>query len=226
RSRPRRSRRRSSGSGTGLRKSRRRPCGPGRRAPASSRAASPWGLRPSHVSFVRRKNGRGRAPVKLGDLNAAPGFLRAAYARLARLRLRGKHRRPMTQTPPAGILPAQSIEALLERGAVTSASAFDADQVQPASLDLRLGGRAWRGRASFLPGRGRTVAERIAAVAMHELDLTRGAVLERGCVYIAELQERLKLPPGVSARANPKSSTGRVDVFVRLLTDNGIAFDD
>jgi len=132
----------------------------------------------------------------------------------------------MTQTPPAGILPAQSIEALLERGAVTSASAFDADQVQPASLDLRLGGRAWRVRASFLPGRGRTVAERIAAVAMHELDLTRGAVLERGCVYIAELQERLKLPPGVSARANPKSSTGRVDVFVRLLTDNGIAFDD
>jgi dCTP deaminase len=98
--------------------------------------------------------------------------------------------------------------------------------VQPASLDLRLGARVWRVRASFLPGRGRTVAERIAQVAMHELDLTKGAVLERGCVYIAELQERLALPEGVSARANPKSSTGRVDVFVRLLSDAGPAFDD
>jgi dCTP deaminase len=81
-------------------------------------------------------------------------------------------------------------------------------------------------RASFLPGRGRTVAQRIAQVAMHELDLAKGAVLERGCVYIAELQERLALPPGISARANPKSSTGRVDVFVRLLSDAGPAFDD
>src|SRR5690606_1360354 len=92
------------------------------------------------------------------------------------------------------------------------------------SLDLRLGARAWRVRASFLPGR-REVAGKLAEVAMHELDLTKGAVLERGCVYIAEVQERLALPPGVSARANPKSSTGRIDVFVRLLTDRG-SFDD
>jgi dCTP deaminase len=70
------------------------------------------------------------------------------------------------------------------------------------------------------------VAERLVDVAMHELDLTRGAVLERGCVYIAEVQERLRLPPGIKARANPKSSTGRVDVFVRLLTDRCVAFDD
>ena len=98
--------------------------------------------------------------------------------------------------------------------------------MQPASLDLRLGDRAWRVRASFLPGRGRRVAERMVDVAMHELDLSVGAVLERGCVYIAEVRERLALPPGVSARANPKSSTGRVDVFVRLLTDHGAAFDD
>ena len=129
-------------------------------------------------------------------------------------------------TEPSGILPCQSIDALIAQGAITSNTAFDHDQVQPASLDLRLGARAWRVRASFLPGRGRTVAERIGQVAMHELDLTRGAVLERGCVYIAELQERLALPPGVSARANPKSSTGRVDVFVRLLSDAGPAFDD
>jgi len=127
---------------------------------------------------------------------------------------------------PSGILPCQSLDELIAAGAITSQSPFDADQVQPASLDLRLGARAWRVRASFLPGRGRTVAERIGQVAMHELDLTRGAVLERGCVYIAELQERLALPEGVSARANPKSSTGRVDVFVRLLSDAGPAFDD
>ena len=128
-------------------------------------------------------------------------------------------------TEPTGILPCQSIEALIADGAILAASPFDRDQVQPASIDLRLGSRCWRVRASFLPGRGRTVAERIEQVAMHELDLDRGAVLERGCVYIAELQERLALPAGVSARANPKSSTGRVDVFVRLLSDAG-AFDD
>jgi len=127
---------------------------------------------------------------------------------------------------PPGILPCQSIDALIAAGAIRSESPFEADQVQPASLDLRLGARAWRVRASFLPGRGHSVAARIGQVAMHELDLTKGAVLERGCVYIAELQETLALPAGVSARANPKSSTGRVDVFVRLLSDAGPAFDD
>jgi dCTP deaminase len=131
----------------------------------------------------------------------------------------------MRATNAPGILPCQSIETLIATAAITSATPFDADQVQPASLDLRLAGRAWRVRASFLPRHG-TVAERIAEVAMHELDLTRGAVFERGCVYIAELQERLCLPEGISARANPKSSTGRVDVFVRLLTDRGDTFDD
>jgi len=125
-----------------------------------------------------------------------------------------------------GILPYQAIEALASEGGIMAQTAFAPDQIQPASLDLRLGGDAWRVRASFLPGPNRTVAERMADVAMHRLDLSSGAVLERGCVYIAELQERLSLPPGVAARANPKSSTGRVDVFVRLLTDRGVAFDD
>jgi dCTP deaminase len=125
-----------------------------------------------------------------------------------------------------GILPSQAIDALIKAGAIASATPFDIDQVQPASLDLRLGERAWRVRASFLPGLGRKVTERLADVAMHRLDLTEGAVFEKGCVYIAELQERLALPKGVCARANPKSSTGRVDVFVRLLTDNGPVFDD
>ncbi|MDB5494908.1 MAG: deoxycytidine triphosphate deaminase protein [Phenylobacterium sp.] len=132
----------------------------------------------------------------------------------------------MSDANRPGILPSQSIDALIAQGAITSGSPFDSDQVQPASLDLRLGSRVWRVRASFLPGHGRKVMDRIADVAMHELDLVAGAVLEKGCVYIAELQERLALPAGISARANPKSSTGRVDVFVRLLTDGGPAFDD
>lgn len=132
----------------------------------------------------------------------------------------------MSEPNRPGILPCQSIDALIDQGAILTEDRFDDDQVQPASLDLRLGARCWRVRASFLPRLGQTVAQRIADVAMHELDLTRGAVLEKGCVYIAELQERLALPPGVSARANPKSSTGRVDVFVRLLSDGGPAFDD
>ena len=131
----------------------------------------------------------------------------------------------MSELHRPGILPNQAIDALIAHAGITADTPFEDDQVQPASLDLRLGSRAWRVRASFLPGR-HTVRERIAEVAMHEVDLTKGFVLERGCVYIAELQERLKLPAGVSARANPKSSTGRVDVFVRLLTDRGNRFDD
>ena len=130
----------------------------------------------------------------------------------------------MSDSP--GILPSQSLDALIASGAIGAASPIGADQVQPASLDLRLGARAWRVRASFLPRLGGRVRDRIADVAMHELDLTAGAVLERGCVYIAEIQEHLALPAAVAGRANPKSSTGRVDLFVRLLTDGQPAFDD
>ncbi|MDV6331737.1 2'-deoxycytidine 5'-triphosphate deaminase [Asticcacaulis sp. 201] len=132
---------------------------------------------------------------------------------------------PLDDAEPQGILPMQSLSALADSCAVMSADAFDADQIQPASIDLRLGDRAWRVRASFLP-RGRKVADRLRDVQMHEMDLTRGAVFESGCVYIAELKESLNLPQGISARANPKSSTGRVDVFVRLLSDFGSQFDD
>ncbi len=131
----------------------------------------------------------------------------------------------MNDALSAGILPCQAIEDLIAQEAISSLTPFDKDQVQPASLDLRLGERAWRVRASFLP-RHRRVMERLPDVAMHQLDLSQGAVFERGCVYIAEVQERLALPRGVAARGNPKSSTGRVDVFVRLLTDHGAAFDD
>jgi dCTP deaminase len=136
----------------------------------------------------------------------------------------------MTVTPTAaalknGILPMQSLAELVDQGAVRSTSVLDHDQIQPASIDLRLGARAWRVRASYLP-RGRKVSDRLKDVVMHEMDLSKGAVFEAGCVYIAELQESLHLPEGVSARANPKSSTGRVDVFVRLLSDYGDYFDD
>ncbi len=129
-------------------------------------------------------------------------------------------------TDVAGILPSQALDALIASGAIAAPAPIGADQVQPASLDLRLGARAWRVRASFLPRAGGRVRDRIADVAMHELNLTAGAVLERGCVYIAEIQEHLALPLNVAGRANPKSSTGRVDLFVRLLTDGQPAFDD
>lgn len=131
----------------------------------------------------------------------------------------------MNDAHSAGILPCQAIEDLIAQEAIGSLTPFDKDQVQPASLDLRLGVRCWRVRASFLP-RNRRVGERLTDLAMHELDLSKGAVLERGCVYIAEIQEHLALPAGVAARGNPKSSTGRVDVFVRLLTDYGAGFDE
>src|SRR5690606_20590487 len=108
------------------------------------------------------------------------------------------------------------------------ATPVDADQIQPASLDLRLSGEAYRLRASFLPGRGTDVAERLKdpRLVMHKVDLTGGAVLETGCVYLAELQESLALKPGYSARANPKSSTGRIDVFTRVISNGATAFDD
>lgn len=124
-----------------------------------------------------------------------------------------------------GILPAHEIDALAAQGGVAAAADFAGGQVQPASLDLRLGARAWRIRASFLPGLRASVASKIAMVALHELDLSAGAVFEAGCVYIVELQEALRLPGDVAGVANPKSSTGRLDVFTRLIVDGAREFD-
>ncbi len=129
------------------------------------------------------------------------------------------------RTWPSGIFPARLIEALERQGAIIPGAPFDADQVQPASLDLRLGDVAYRVRASFLPGPEQEVAERIAALKLHELDLRNGAVLEQGCVYIVPLLERLALPAGVAASSNPKSSTGRLDVFTRVIGDRARGFD-
>ena len=108
-----------------------------------------------------------------------------------------------------GILPVQQLHQAIERGEISATSDFTERQMQPASIDLRLGVRGWRVQSSFLPGSSEPVADKLARLAMHEIDLTGGAVLERGCVYIVELQERLALPASISAMANPKSSTGR-----------------
>ena len=125
-----------------------------------------------------------------------------------------------------GILPDHAIRALAESGAIVSDTPFADKQVQPASLDLRLGAHAWRLRASFLPGSGCDVASRLESdIVMHKVDLRDGAVLETGCVYLAPLQERIALPDGVAAAMNPKSSTGRIDVFTRVIADGAAAFD-
>ena len=124
-----------------------------------------------------------------------------------------------------GVLPDSQIRGLIDSGALAADPAITDAQVQPASLDLRLGTMAYRVRASFLAGHGRSVAGRIAEFEMHRVDLTAGAVLEKGCVYLIPLAERLALPPGVTAVANAKSSTGRLDLLTRTITDGGTEFD-
>src|SRR5215475_9672426 len=123
-----------------------------------------------------------------------------------------------------GILPDRMIALLAADGGILSENQFVPDQVQPASLDLRLGEGAYRVRASFLPGRT-TVARRIDELKLHEIPLSDGAVLETGCVYIVPLLESLALPDEISAAANPKSSTGRLDVFTRVIADETRGFD-
>jgi len=125
-----------------------------------------------------------------------------------------------------GILPSHVLKRLIAAGREIGASeAFTDAQIQPASIDLRLGPKAYRVRASFLPGPNATVEEKLASVFMHEVDLTNGAVLETGCVYIVPLLERAEFSARISGVANPKSSTGRIDVFTRLITDRAQAFD-
>lgn len=124
-----------------------------------------------------------------------------------------------------GVLPSQSITEMLADGRICATHPVPAGQIQPASLDLRLGNVAYRVRASFLPGLGNTVAARLENFEMHQIDLSNGAVLEKDCVYVVPLMESLALPADINAVANAKSSTGRLDVFTRLITDGGIEFD-
>ena len=125
----------------------------------------------------------------------------------------------------SGILSSQQIRKLIADGAVAADAAVTDAQVQPASIDLRLGAVAYRVRASFLPSATAMVMDKVKTLEMHRMSLTDGAVLERGCVYIVPLQERLRLAKGLSGAANPKSSTGRLDVFTRLITDQTTEFD-
>ena len=125
-----------------------------------------------------------------------------------------------------GILPSHVLKRLLDQGReVTASEPFAKGQIQPASIDLRLGPVAYRVRASFLPGPAATVEDKLKTVFMHEIDLSEGAVLEAGCVYIVPLLERAAFSPRISGGANPKSSTGRIDVFTRLITDYAPSFD-
>ena len=125
----------------------------------------------------------------------------------------------------SGVLPAQALRQLIAQGALAAAPAIRDYQIQPASLDLRLGPVAYRVRASFLAGQGRTVKERLDEFTMHKVNLAEGAVLEKNCVYVIPLAERLALPHGVTAVANAKSSSGRLDLLTRTITDGGTEFD-
>jgi dCTP deaminase len=124
-----------------------------------------------------------------------------------------------------GILPSQAIERMIAAGEVGLAEPLLENQLQPASLDLRLGTIAYRVRASFLPGRAEKVASKLDDLQLHAISLSQGAVLETGCVYVAPLLESLALPDDLSAATNPKSSTGRLDVFTRVIADGVSAFD-
>jgi dCTP deaminase len=124
-----------------------------------------------------------------------------------------------------GILPDRMIAALADEGRIRTTLPFAPGQIQPASLDLRLGAIAYRVRASFLPGPGIAVVRRIAELKLHEFALSGGAVLETGCVYIVPLIEALALPADIAAATNPKSSTGRLDVFTRVIADETRGFD-
>jgi dCTP deaminase len=124
-----------------------------------------------------------------------------------------------------GILPSQEISALIAHGNISAAPAINPDHIQPASLDLRLGDMAHRVRASFLPGPNSTVEAKIKELRMTRIDLTGAPVFEKDCVYIIPLVEELNLPENISGKANPKSTTGRLDIFTRLITDYGTEFD-
>jgi dCTP deaminase len=125
----------------------------------------------------------------------------------------------------SGVLPAQALRQLIASGALAAQPAIRDDQLQPASLDLRLGPVAYRVRASFLAGHGRSVQDRLDEFTMHKVNLADGAVLEKNCVYVIPLAERLALPSGITAVANAKSSSGRLDLLTRTITDGGVEFD-
>lgn len=125
-----------------------------------------------------------------------------------------------------GVLPYQRLVSMVRTRTINSKVDIVPNQIQPASLDLRLGQYAYRIRASFLPGQNATVMERVKELdGLPAIDLQNGAVFERGAVYVVELQESVRLNSDTFGVANPKSSTGRLDVLTRLITDRATAFD-
>ena len=126
----------------------------------------------------------------------------------------------------AGVLSSQEILELIHKNVINSENGIEKDLIQPASVDLRLGIKAWRVPASFLPGKGNKVSSRLKYLAMHEFSLIDGAVLECGCVYIVKLLENVSLTENLTGIANPKSSTGRLDVFTRLIVDGAMEFEE
>jgi len=128
----------------------------------------------------------------------------------------------------AGVFSAQSLRGAIDRGWISSRDGglHEPGRIQPASLDLRLGDVAWRLRCSFLPDRNSTVEEKLRDLELEKIDLARGAFLERNRPYLIPLAEELRLPDHVRARTNPKSSTGRLDVFTRVITDRNSRFDE
>ena len=137
-----------------------------------------------------------------------------------------------TASPHTGILPYQDIKRLIASQVIAGSPAIEDRQIQPASLDLRLGRKAYRLISSFLPELS-AISSRLnvldfyqSDLVMYEMDLTGGAILEKGHVYLVPLLETLKLPKTIRARANPKSTTGRLDVFTRIVTDLNAGFDE
>ena len=126
---------------------------------------------------------------------------------------------------PKGILPDRLISLMCNEGIIHSHQEISPSQIQPASLDLRLGSKAYRVRVSFLTNKQGRIIDRIQEFGMHTINIERGAVLEKGCVYVIPLLESLNLPRGISGVANAKSTTGRLDLLTRLITDFGSEFD-
>ena len=127
----------------------------------------------------------------------------------------------------SGVLPSQRLRAAIAEEWIHAGHwRIPAESVQPASVDLRLGEHAWALRCSFLPDSDSTVEEKIQDIAFERIDLRDGATLERDRPYLVPLIEELRLPPELRAKANPKSSTGRLDVFTRVLTDRSHRFDE
>jgi dCTP deaminase len=136
-------------------------------------------------------------------------------------------RKLLEETKPKdrGVLPSQRIQEFIASNLIQAPTPIGVKQIQPASLDLRFGEVAYRVRASFLPGRACTVEDKIREFGMSEMKISDGAILEKRCVYIVPLLEEMFLPEDVSAKANPKSTTGRLDIFTRLITDFGTEFE-